>query len=112
MKIGQVYRQGDVFMRRVAELPSGALPVDRDDRGRIVLAYGEVTGHAHAIYADGAAEYVVREAEAIVARYIVTTADVAVEHEEHTAHVIPAGAVVEVIQQVEETDDGVRNVAD
>jgi hypothetical protein len=42
------YRQGDVFLERVASIPKGAKPVKRD-AGRVVLAYGEVTGHAHAI---------------------------------------------------------------
>ena len=45
------FRQGDVGLIPVASLPDGAKKVPRD-KGRIVLAYGEVTGHAHAIY-DG-----------------------------------------------------------
>ena len=44
------FRQGDVFVERVedGELPDGAVELARDN-GRVVLAYGEVTGHAHAI---------------------------------------------------------------
>jgi hypothetical protein len=42
--------QGDVLMFPVAELPANLVPVARDN-GRIVLAYGEHTGHAHAIHA-------------------------------------------------------------
>ncbi len=37
------FRQGDVLVTRIEEFPAGLEPVDRD-RGRIVLAYGEVTG--------------------------------------------------------------------
>jgi hypothetical protein len=45
-------RQGDVLLTPVASLPAGcqAVPLDK---GRIVLAYGEVTGHAHAIADHG-----------------------------------------------------------
>jgi hypothetical protein len=44
-------RQGDVLLERVGDfdqLPTGLVPVPRD-RGRVILAYGEVTGHAHAL---------------------------------------------------------------
>ncbi len=44
-------RQGDVFLERIGDvdaLPEGLNSVKRD-QGRIVLAYGELTGHAHAI---------------------------------------------------------------
>lgn len=41
-------RQGDVFIERV-KIPKGERkPVARDN-GRIVLAYGESSGHAHAV---------------------------------------------------------------
>jgi hypothetical protein len=55
------FRQGDVMIERigdVAELPEGLVPVARD-RGRVVLAWGEISGHAHAI-ADPNAELVER----------------------------------------------------
>ena len=42
------YRQGDVAIIPTTAIPDGVTPIERDD-GRIVLAYGEVTGHAHAI---------------------------------------------------------------
>jgi hypothetical protein len=45
------YRQGDVLLVRVASLPNRISPIEPDD-GRVVLAYGEVTGHAHAMRAD------------------------------------------------------------
>ena len=41
-------RQGDVFLRAVPGVPPWAEPVDRAG-GRIVLAYGVVTGQTHAI---------------------------------------------------------------
>ncbi len=53
-----MYRQGDVLIVPVTE---GALPAHvahaprerRDGRGRLVLALGEVTGHAHAVVGPG-----------------------------------------------------------
>jgi hypothetical protein len=46
----KTYRQGDVLLIRVDSLPTGLREIPRD-RGRVVLAYGETTGHAHAIEA-------------------------------------------------------------
>lgn len=46
-------RQGDVALTAVSSIPSDAKAVVRDG-GRVVLAYGEVTGHAHAIHGKGA----------------------------------------------------------
>jgi hypothetical protein len=45
-------RQGDVLVRAVSRIPEGlkAVPLDK---GRVILAYGEVTGHAHAIVGEG-----------------------------------------------------------
>lgn len=40
-------RQGDILIVPVNEIPTDAVKVDRD-AGRAILAYGEVTGHAHA----------------------------------------------------------------
>ena len=39
-------RQGDVYVQKFDVLPEGCKPVKRDNGG-VVLAYGEVTGHAH-----------------------------------------------------------------
>lgn len=46
------YRQGDVIIERVSALPKGLQVVPRDG-GRVILAYGEVTGHAHAFLEKG-----------------------------------------------------------
>ena len=46
------YRQGDVGLSRIANIPEGFKKVGANDpkNKRIVLAYGEKTGHAHAFY--------------------------------------------------------------
>lgn len=59
-------RQGDVLLKQAAAVPPDAILVP-DDRGRVVLAYGEVTGHAHAI-ADHIRSAVGAERNGVVAR--------------------------------------------
>lgn len=43
-----MFRQGDVLLRPVTKTPGNLKKVPLD-KGRVILAYGEVTGHAHAI---------------------------------------------------------------
>lgn len=101
------FRQGDVFLRPVSELPRGLKAIDRDN-GRVVLAYGEVTGHAHAILDRQATLYV---DEATGRRYLLTDEAVELVHEEHDTVTIPAG-VHEVVGQREYHPEAVRRVAD
>jgi hypothetical protein len=86
-------RQGDVLIVAVDRVPDDALPVTRD-HGRVVLAYGEVTGHAHAIRAHGAA---LLERDAV--RYLRVDAPVELEHEEHATIELPPGDFKVVIQR-------------
>jgi hypothetical protein len=87
-------RQGDVLLVPVEEIPATARPVGRD-AGRVVLAYGEVTGHAHAIRAAGA-----RQLEADGRRYLaVADHAVTLEHEEHGPIVVAPGTYRIVIQR-------------
>jgi hypothetical protein len=95
-----IYRQGDVLIRRVGRIPKATVAVPRD-AGRIVLAYGEVTGHAHAIAAP--------EAEATLLtteqnrRFLRIVSQVDVVHEEHGSITLAPGRY-EVIRQREWTD--------
>jgi hypothetical protein len=53
MKIqNRQYRQGDVLLERIGSLPKKLQPVDRE-HGKVVLAHGEVTGHAHTLAEPG-----------------------------------------------------------
>lgn len=63
-----MYRQGDVGIVRIDQLPASAIDVTPEDR--IVLAYGEVTGHAHAIAPGEAREYSMAQAGAAVRRFL------------------------------------------
>lgn len=103
------YRQGDVLIVATTpdHIPAGVVPVARD-RGRIVLAYGEVTGHAHAI--DNPTVTMVTD-PATGRRWLLADDGAVVAHEEHTWIDLPAGTY-EVRQQREYTPQAIRNVAD
>lgn len=103
------YRQGDVFLIRVDRRPDNLEPVARD-KGRIVLAYGEVTGHAHAIKAKKAALF--RDPK-LMAVFLHVSGDtpVMLEHEEHTGITLEPGDY-EVRIQSEYHPDDVRQVED
>ena len=102
------YRQGDVLLLEVARRPLGARPVSRV-HGRLVLAHGEVTGHAHVV-TDSAAELVTRE-QADELYLLVYGDEVVLEHEEHDTIALPPGTY-RVIRQREYTPESVRFVAD
>ena len=54
MKIGQGKRQGDVLLVRIKKAKlEGFAEMPKDEHGRVVLAYGETSGHAHVFRAQG-----------------------------------------------------------
>lgn len=99
-----IVRQGDVLIRQVKSIPSSAKRIERKE-----LAYGEVTGHSHAI-ADPEAAFLLEHGDEL---YMVVTADGGVEirHEEHAPHVIPPGNY-QIVQQEEITFWGRQRVID
>jgi hypothetical protein len=106
-----MYRQGDVLLRRVDAIPSAA-SAEKNDNGRVVLAYGEVTGHAHAIAASEAASFSMTDAAGAVQRFLsVASGGATLRHEEHSAIALPPG-VYEIVQQREYSPEAIRNVAD
>ena len=129
----RIIRQGDVLLTPVTALPAGCTEVPHD-KGRIVLAYGEVTGHAHAI-ADHTARTSDREigpaaageiADAAIARaqakarlltapngerFLEVTETVHLRHEEHDEHAIEPG-IYRLPQQMEYSPAELQRVAD
>jgi hypothetical protein len=122
------FRQGDVLVERVDFDPkSRPHKVVPRDGGRVVLAYGEVTGHAHAI-AEAQAEMIELETGE---RFIIVKGGIRLEsaegrsllpsyegktgvllrHEEHHAHGFTPGSY-RVIRQHEYSPEEIRNVAD
>jgi hypothetical protein len=104
-----MYRQGDVLIVPVDSVPGTLDPIEREG-GRIILAHGEVTGHAHAIKAESAALF--RDPK-LMAVFLTVGADgaVALEHEEHDTIRLPPGNY-QVIRQREYSPEEIRNVAD
>jgi len=91
-------RQGDILLVEVSELP----PKDADIKKRVILAEGEITGHAHKLTAE----------KGIVSwgDFVLVQGDEPGElhHEDHDptpAAVIPAGITFKVIHQKEFTLD-------
>ena len=101
------YRQGDVFIERTKDKVTGK-PVPRDAQGRVVLAYGEVTGHAHAIY--GAQVLMFRD-DALARTFLTVKEKAELVHEEHDTIVIEPGDY-EIIHQREYRPEEIRRVAD
>lgn len=108
-------RQGDVLL--VAATYRGPMPADSkpvESTGRIVLAYGEVTGHAHAIQITGEppAKYFDANAE----RFLHALLEIPLGHEEHSAVILspgdPAKGKYQQAFQVEDFGEEVRRVAD
>ena len=87
MKTRQPLRQGDILLIPVAkrDVPKNLIEVPRDKRGRIVLAEGEVTGHAHAILDDSATLFQQADLDEMADRFLKVEAEVSVVHEEHNA---------------------------
>ena len=80
----ETYRQGDVVLTRIEALPSGSRRVRKNG----VLAYGEVTGHSHALTDTKEAE-VFEMPEGLFLS--VGENGVAIRHEEHGTVNVPAG---------------------
>ncbi|WP_299534552.1 hypothetical protein [uncultured Streptomyces sp.] len=108
-----MYRQGDVLIVAVeeSEVPAHFLEAageQRDARGRLVLALGEVTGHAHAVQGRGR---LMREAGPFGPMLLHLPDGGRVVHEEHAAIPLPKGWF-RVVRQREYTPGAFRVVAD
>ena len=103
------FRQGDVLLIEVPEVPAAATAESR--AGRIVLAEGEATGHAHAIHELDARTFTYQGQ-----RFLLTRSKAQLVHEEHGPIDVPAGAWRVIIQREYEpsrtTDRQWRQVVD
>jgi len=100
------FRQGDVLIERIEALPENLKDYKRDN-GRIILAYGEVTGHAHAIDEETAKSFVNEAGEL----FIEVDEPAEIVHEEHAAIPLPTG-VYRITHQREYTPEEIHRVAD
>lgn len=104
-KNSNIYRQGDVLIIPVAEIPAGLKQTKR-----VTLALGEVTGHHHSITDDhctGFAETI----ESLAEYLLVETQPAELTHQEHSTITIAPGKY-QVVRQVEYTPEALKNVAD
>lgn len=117
MKIGEHIRQGDTLLRKVATIPAVAKEMKRDAHGRIVLAEGERTGHAHTFRDKGICSFSVTD-ENDVAFLLVGGSGATLKHElvsgakaEHDAITIGEGNY-EAAQQMEYSPAALQRVTD
>jgi hypothetical protein len=111
MQKATMYRQGDVLLVKVDAVPEGARDITAEDR--IVLAYGEVTGHAHAVYEPITKEKPgkARMWDAGAERFLQVVETTALKHEEHAAIPLEPG-VYRIEHQREYSPEEIRRVAD
>ncbi len=88
------YQHGDVLIEQVGEIPKSA---KKQKTERIVIAEGEVTGHAHVVTTPGVESFV---EDAMM--YIKSLIPWEVKHEEHAPIEIPPG--IYKISRVREYD--------
>ncbi|MGE4259243.1 MAG: hypothetical protein AB7F19_07865 [Candidatus Babeliales bacterium] len=102
-----IFRQGDVLIMSIDAIDE-EVKVAELDQGRVVLAYGEATGHAHAIKDDNAT--LLRASNDNLYLRVVKS-PVALVHEEHNKINIPPGDY-RIIHQREYHPEEIRRVAD
>jgi len=101
----KLYRQGDVLIEQVAEIPKSA--VRQKPNGRIILALGEATGHHHSVDIDAANWWKQENGT----QFLEVAEEAVVEHQEHDPITLPTGKYL-VRRQREYTPEAIRNVHD
>ena len=119
MNIPKTYRQGDVLIVSVEDIPKNATPLEVD---RIILAHGEVTGHAHAISSTQAQAFIIPDNNLTTdrrtpqtftneAEFLDVPHEAIVTHEEHGTIELPSGKY-KIIHQREYSPEEIRRVLD
>jgi hypothetical protein len=118
MKTMKQYRQGDVLIESVAEIPSTAQK--QEPSRRVILAQGEATGHHHVLETADPADWwkpgeiaTANDKSAALAGelFLSLPTGATVTHEEHSTINLPPG-VYRVIRQREYSPEAIRMVAD
>jgi len=110
------YRQGDVLLKVRSALPAGDL---KPQSGKVVLARGEVSGHAHVLTEQpGTSVYVAQDGTLWITSESEFTIDHVIEQtgewtREHAPLVVPQGTYeVTVAREYDPYNDAVRRVQD
>jgi hypothetical protein len=112
MKRRGLLRQGDVLLVPVESLPNPHRPLT-NWRGRLVLAEGEATGHAHVVRGTRARLFAHRSPTFAPTRHylFVERESATLVHEEHAPIRVPPG-IYQVVRQREYEPRSWRTVAD
>lgn len=102
-------RQGDVLIIAVNKIPTNAKPVAREN-GRLILAHGEITGHAHVVDAPDAV-FLATDLDEMADRFLKIESECQVVHDEHAPINLVPG-LYRVRRQREYSPAKIRNVAD
>jgi hypothetical protein len=108
-------RQGDVLLIPVKSIPSSVNKMDKKGKKRIELAYGEVTGHAHALYEPEVVEAYghPENGPEELPSFISVKERTELRHEEHSAILLEPGSYEVIIQnEWDSVLNAARKVAD
>jgi hypothetical protein len=105
-----MYRQGDVLLIPIPtdDVPTGATDVPLE-RGRVILAHGEATGHHHSFAAPSGG---VQLLEADGERYLTVDQRADLEHQEHDTIPVEPGTYRVIRQREYDDAEEWRRVAD
>lgn len=111
-KPGSLARQGDVLIIR-ADHDTAKLKQMPRERGAVILALGDATGHPHLVRSEKAALFELGESRGgfVADRVLVLGEDAVLEHEEHHHIALPEGTYV-IRRQREYTPGELRSVVD
>jgi hypothetical protein len=107
--VKRIYRQGDVLVAETTTIPEKVKPVELEE-GRLVLAHGEVTGHAHVVVGD-AELFAPDDLRDLEERFLRVEQEAKLVHDEHGTIALPPGDY-RVLRQREYTPEAIRSVAD
>lgn len=99
------------MLLKVDSIPAAAKKVTKKTDTSVVLAYGEVTGHAHRISTQFAQEFNVTNQDNQTERFVDIKPGAALTHEEHSV-ICPEPGQYRIVQQREYAPEAIRNVAD
>lgn len=106
----QKIQQGDVVMKAISEFPKGERVLDDQMRSKI-LAYGEVTGHAHRLM--DAEDMRVETFRILNVIYMNVKRTTMLTHEEHKEIELPPGKYeIGIVRETDHMAGVTRQVAD
>ena len=106
-----MYRQGDVLIVPIteAEMPAELIEAPRDRSGRLILARGEATGHAHVVTGEGLTLLCLPDD--LESMFLHVRGYGRVGHEEHAPIPLPVG-YYRIVRQREYLPGAIRPVSD